>query len=308
MEEKPTRPKWPVLVIAVLVLLAFVGGLSLTLRVPVSAQTPREFWINAQPAQINTTGGVWDAWTYNGTVPGPTLRVRVGDLVKVHFTNNLPQMHSIHVHGLRYTIENDGSQAYPDSMPGPGQTYTYTYEATRPGLFYYHCHSSDGATISYHIQKGLYGAIIVYPADQWPPDTTNEFVQFFGEAPLTAGGIAYHINGQQGSEHVLYDLITQNGYAQTVQTLKGLGFPVVAVGAELTFYIVAIGDQTHSWHMHGGSPVFVKGEPVEGDVIPMVPGSATIAKVRVTNPGIWLIHCHVVFHADMGMVTLVIAE
>ena len=60
--------------------------------------------------------------------------------------------------------------------------------------------------------------------------------------------------------------------------------------------------------MHGGSPVFVNGGPVEGDVVPLGSGSAATAKVRVTNPGIWLIHCHVVTHADAGMVTLILAE
>jgi FtsP/CotA-like multicopper oxidase with cupredoxin domain len=250
---------------------------------------------------------VWDAWTYNGTVPGPALRVRVGDLVKVHFTNNLNERHSIHVHGLRYTIENDGSQAYPASMPGPGQTYTYTYEATRPGLFYYHCHSSDGASISYHILKGLYGAIIVYAADQWPPDPSSELVQFFAEAPLDPGE-AFVINGAQAFEHDLWDLIDLQGYAGAVNALKGLGVPVFPVGVELTFYLIGIGNQYHSWHMHGGNPVYVNGEPADGDVVPLGPGSVATAKVRLTNPGIWLIHCHLVFHADAGMVTLVIAE
>lgn len=288
--------------LVILAILAFVYPVAR----PAEAQNIREFFFTAQPATIQVAAGVtWNAWTFNGTVPGPTLRVRVGDTVRIHFTNNLDLRHSIHLHGLRYTIENDGSQAYPASMPGPGQSYTYTYEATRPGLFYYHCHSSDGNhPISYHIQNGLFGAIIVYPADQWPPDTTYEFVQLFGEAP----GVGYHINGQQAREHDLQALVESQGYAGAFQTLRGLGVPVVPVGADLTFYIVAVGDQVHSWHMHGGSPVYVNGQPVEGDVIPLVPGTAAVARVRVTNPGIWLIHCHVVFHADSGMVTLILAE
>jgi len=288
--------------LVILAILALVYPFAPTVR----AQNIREFFLAAQPATIDVSPGVtWNAWTYNGTVPGPTLRVRVGDLVRIHFTNNLDLQHSIHVHGLRYTIENDGSQAYPASMPGPGESYTYTYEATRPGLFYYHCHSSDGnRTISYHIQQGLYGAIIVYPADEWPPTTTYEFVQFFGEAP----GVGYHINGKQASEHDLQDLVETQGYDGAFQTLKAAGVPTVPVGTDLTFYLVGIGDQYHSWHMHGGSPVFVGGEPVEGDVVPLGPGTAAIARVRVTNPGIWLIHCHVVIHADLGMVTLILAE
>lgn len=135
------------LLTAVIVLLAIVGTYVLTARPSVRGQNLREFSLVAKAATITVASGVaWNAWTYNGTVPGPTLRVRVGDLVQIHFTNELNFVHSVHVHGLRYSIESDGSQAYPASMPGPGQSYTYTYEATRPGLFYYHCHSSDGAT------------------------------------------------------------------------------------------------------------------------------------------------------------------
>jgi len=286
-------------------------GWSLGTAPSASGQTPREFWLSVEPADIEIAPGVvWHAWTYNGTVPGPTLRVRVGDVVRVHLTNNHNLTHSLHVHGLRYTIENDGSQAYPASMPAPGETYTYEFEATRPGLFYYHCHSSDGYMISTHILQGLYGAIIVYQADQWPPDPTYEFVQFFSEVDLNLDGSpdAYLINDRQAFEHDLQDLVETQGYDGAVQTLKSAGFPVVPVGQELTFYMIGIGNLYHSWHLHGGSPVYVNGQIVEGDVIPIGGGTVATAKVTIMNPGIWLIHCHVVVHADLGMVTLIIAE
>jgi len=312
-ETQERRPrKFPVATVAVLLMLALLGEYVVLMGPPrgtVTAQGQREFWLTAKAAQITLpSGDVWDAWTYNGSVPGPVLRVRVGDLVTIHLTNELPLRHSIHLHGLRYNISSDGSQAYPDSMPAQGQTWDYHFEATRPGLFYYHCHSSDGGhPINYHMLKGLYGAIIVYPADQWPPQTRYEFVQFFGEAMMDPG-IAYVINGTQAYEQTVWDLINTQGYPQAVQTLKGAGYRVVPVGQPLTFYLVGIGNDYHSWHIHGGNPVYVRGEPVEGDVVALGPGSAAIATVTLTNAGIWLIHCHLVAHADAGMVTLVIAE
>jgi FtsP/CotA-like multicopper oxidase with cupredoxin domain len=102
--------------------------------------------------------------------------------------------------------------------------------------------------------------------------------------------------------------VTTRGYAQAVQDLKAAGVPTVPVGQELTFYIISVGNEYHSWHMHGGSPVFVNGREVEGDVVPLGSGSAATVRLRVMNPGIWLIHCHLVLHADLGMVTMVIAE
>jgi FtsP/CotA-like multicopper oxidase with cupredoxin domain len=308
MVPSRVRTSWPVIAVALTLVALLIAAVVLPVAPPARAQGVQEFWLGAQAAQITLTGGVvWNAWTYNGTVPGPTLRVRVGDTVRIHFTNNLDRIHSIHAHGLRYTIESDGSQAYPDSMPGPGETYTYTFEATRPGLFYYHCHSSDRGTISQHILQGLYGAIIVYSADAWPPDTRHEFVQFFAEAP-TLPSLSYVINGAQASEHALWDLVDTQGYPGALQTLKGAGISVVPVSQELTFYLIGIGNEYHSWHMHGGNPVYVNGQVVEGDVIALGPGSVATAKIRLANPGIWLIHCHLVFHADLGMVTLMIAE
>ncbi|HKZ89508.1 MAG TPA: multicopper oxidase domain-containing protein [Thermoplasmata archaeon] len=299
------------LIVSTLLVAVSVAYLGQTWLPSVRAQTVREFSLTIEPASIEIAPGLtWQAWTYNGTVPGPTLRMRVGDLVRIHLTNNHNLTHSLHLHGLRYNISSDGSQAFPDSMPGPGETYTYEFEATRPGLFYYHCHSSDAFPIHTHILQGLYGAIVVYPADQWPPDPTYEFVEFFGEVDLNLDGLAetYVINGKQAYEHDLQDLIETQGYDTAVQTLKSLGLPVVPVGQELTFYLVGIGDQYHSWHLHGGNPVYVNGAPAEGDVVALGSGSAAIAKVRFANPGIWLIHCHVVVHADLGMVTLLIAE
>ena len=287
------------------------AGWAFLAAVPARAQAVREFFLGVEPKDIEIAPGVtWNAWTYNGTVPGPTLRVRVGDVVRVHLTNNHNLTHSLHVHGLRYAIESDGSQAYPDSMPGPGETYTYEFEATRPGLFYYHCHSSDQYAINAHILQGLYGAIVVYPADRWPPDTRYEFVEFFSEVDLNLDGRrdAFVINDRQAFEHDLQDLVETQGFDGAVQTLKALGVPTVPVGVDLRFYLIGIGNEYHSWHMHGGSPVYVNGEAVEGDVVPLGSGTAAVATVRVANPGIWLIHCHVVVHADLGMVTLIIAE
>ncbi len=110
---------------------------------------------------------VWHAWTYNGTVPGPTSYALVGDTIIVTVYNHLDLIHSFHTHLVNYNFSSDGSQANviagigAGSMIAPGQNYTYYFNATYAGIFYYHCHSSDKFPISYHIAQGFYGVIMV---------------------------------------------------------------------------------------------------------------------------------------------------
>ncbi|MDO8613123.1 MAG: multicopper oxidase domain-containing protein, partial [Dehalococcoidia bacterium] len=144
------------------------------------AQTIREYNLEVVPADIDYGGGnVWHAWTYKladapaGTVPGPTLTVTVGEKLRVNVKNNLDIVHSFHTHIANYDMESDGSQANIISGKGagamipPGGEWTYEFDPTEPGIFYYHCHSADGGLmISQHIRQGLYGAIIVKAPDE----------------------------------------------------------------------------------------------------------------------------------------------
>jgi len=140
-----------------------------------------------QAATINLgTRTSWDAWAFNGTMPGPTLRARVGDIIRVHVKNNLDLVHSLHSHLGLYPLASDGSQVNVIANVGPGAMiplggeYTYEFQVTNPGIFYYHCHSADGnLRIVDHILQGLYGAIIVYGSEEKPPE--REYVIFMSE-------------------------------------------------------------------------------------------------------------------------------
>jgi FtsP/CotA-like multicopper oxidase with cupredoxin domain len=121
-------------------------------------RTLREFNIVAQDKEIQIAPGLmFPAWTYNGRVPGPTLRVSEGDHVRITFTNAGSHTHTMHFHGIH--------SARMDGVPGageaaPGETFVYEFDAYPFGCHLYHCHSIP---LKRHIHKGLYGAFIVDP-------------------------------------------------------------------------------------------------------------------------------------------------
>ena len=115
--------------------------------------------------EIEIAPGVFfPAWSYNGRVPGPTLRATEGDVVRVRFANGGSHRHSMHFHGIH--------SARMDGVPGagdiaPGETFVYEFEARPFGCHLYHCHSLP---LKRHIHKGLYGAFIIDPDPERHPE------------------------------------------------------------------------------------------------------------------------------------------
>lgn len=112
----------------------------------------------ARPAlqDLNGDGSMERVWTFNGSTPGPEIRVRVGDTVAVRFKNRLPVPSSIHWHGVEVNNFSDGSQVSQNEVP-PGGGYRYRFKVTRPGVYWYHPHIKP----SNQVFKGLYGPLIV---------------------------------------------------------------------------------------------------------------------------------------------------
>ncbi len=128
-------------------------------------RTLREFEIISEDKEIEIAPGLmFPAWTYNGRVPGPTLRVTEGDRVRVRFQNNGSHPHSIHFHGIH--------PARMDGVPGagsipPGGGFIYEFDALPFGCHLYHCHT---VPLKRHIHKGLYGAFIIDPDPKKRPE------------------------------------------------------------------------------------------------------------------------------------------
>jgi FtsP/CotA-like multicopper oxidase with cupredoxin domain len=106
-------------------------------------------------------GKIVHAWTYDGGLPGPLIRARVGDRIIVHFTNDLPESTTIHWHGMRIPIEMDGVPDISQPPVQPGEAFTYDFVARDAGLFWYHPHVMSAAQVGF----GLYGALLIEDPD-----------------------------------------------------------------------------------------------------------------------------------------------
>lgn len=125
-------------------------------------RTLREYQIVAADREIEIAPGVlFPAWTYNGHVPGPTIRCTEGDRLKIRFVNGSAHPHTIHFHGI-HPSNMDGAMEIVE----PGGVFTYEFDADPFGVHLYHCHVPP---FKRHIHRGLYGMFIVDPPTPRPP-------------------------------------------------------------------------------------------------------------------------------------------
>src|SRR5439155_9145678 len=117
-----------------------------------------ETTIIADEATVDVGNGVTaHAFTFNGTIPGPTFHLKVGDEVIVHYENHLALPSAIHWHGVELSNGMDGTP-FTQNMVQPGGTFLYKFKVTRPGMFWYHPHHHTSTNQVFH---GLYGLIVV---------------------------------------------------------------------------------------------------------------------------------------------------
>jgi FtsP/CotA-like multicopper oxidase with cupredoxin domain len=118
--------------------------------------------LTAGPSRVEMVPGKpTTAWAYNGTVPGPTIELREGDTVTIHFHNKLAQTTTVHWHGLHIPAGADGSPLDP-VLPGASRDYTFKIPAGTAGTYWYHPHPD--MTTTEQVARGLYGALVVRPA------------------------------------------------------------------------------------------------------------------------------------------------
>lgn len=133
---------------------------------PTELLTGNEFTLTAKKANLQVNDQVTkEVWTFNGSVPGPQLRVKLGEKIKVTLKNDLAEPVAIHWHGLPVPFQMDGIPGMTMNAVQPGGTYTYEFTASVPGTYWYHSHQ-DSVN---QLDRGLYGTFVV-EADEPKPD------------------------------------------------------------------------------------------------------------------------------------------
>jgi FtsP/CotA-like multicopper oxidase with cupredoxin domain len=139
----------------------------------------------AKLAEVEVAPGLKvKAWTYDGGLPGPLIRAKVGDRVVVHFTNQLHEETTIHWHGIRVPIEMDGVPNISQPPVKTGETFTYDFVVPDAGLYWYHPHVMSAAQVGF----GLYGALQV--------DDPNDGVGIADELTLVLSDIGFDKRGE----------------------------------------------------------------------------------------------------------------
>ncbi|MFQ5678033.1 MAG: multicopper oxidase domain-containing protein [Gemmatimonadota bacterium] len=243
-------------------------------------RTVREFQMVALDREIEVAPGVWfPAYTYNGQVPGPTIRCTEGDLLRVHFVNAGSHPHTIHFHGT-HPPEMDGLEPVVE----PGEKFTYEFEAKPFGLHLYHCHTLP---LKRHIHRGLYGAFIVDPAEGRPP--ARELV-------MVMNGFDTNFD----EENEVYAVNTAAFYYQTHPIRVGVGEPVRIYLVNITEF-----DPVNSLHLHAGMfRVYRTGTRTDQyeltDTVMLCQGERHILEMELEHPGLHLFHAHQSEFAELG--------
>jgi FtsP/CotA-like multicopper oxidase with cupredoxin domain len=168
------------------------GGTSVADLVAAPGPQPvREFTLTAQDAVIDGR----PAETYDGTVPGPELRVTQGDRVRVTLVNRLAVATTVHWHGVRVPNAMDGVAGMTQDAVAPGASFTYEFVATDPGTYWYHSHQNTGA----QLPAGLFGALVVEPPGGHVPEDVDRTVLLHNSSG-DRGRIA--VDGAVGDLHV----------------------------------------------------------------------------------------------------------
>lgn len=271
----------------------------------------REFTLTASEFDWEIQPGtVVRAWGYNGSVPGPEIRVKEGDLVRVTLQNELPVATTIHWHGVMVPPAMDGPAGLNQAPVEPGETFVYEFVAKPAGTRMYHSHTD----VVNQIQLGLYGAFIVEPAE-----TTTEYDQEYTYTiaewdlemtPRVAQGL--DPRGPRDSQlrggELGADLFLMNGHTHEA-------IPPIDVneGDKVLIRLINMGNMGHPVHLHGhlfkivatdGNPV-PEAAQLTKDTVWIAPGERYDIELVADNPGIWMVHCHIENHAANGMMTLI---
>lgn len=239
-------------------------------------------------------GKVVEGIAYNGQIPGPTIKVDVGDRVRIVIDNQLDEITSWHPHGVRnHPIEADGVGFVTQDPIKPGETWSAEFVVDELSVGMYHGHDMG----VHQVPNGLVGAFLV---GQVPVPEGLEVVDEVSMVLNDAGNIGYSLNGKSFPATSPY--VLEQGQAMLVHYMHE-------------------GQMNHPMHLHGNRQLVLAkdGFPLESpyyvDTLDIAPGERYTVLVEAENVGTWVWHCHILNHVEksdgsmFGMLTaLVVTE
>jgi nitrite reductase (NO-forming) len=281
------------------------------LPAPVGKREPQTVRVDLLSAEVEgrlAEGTTFGYWTFNGKVPGPFIRVRVGDTVDVHLKNSADSvmMHSVDFHAA--TGPGGGAAVL---QVGPGEEKSMTWKALVPGLYVYHCATP---MVAEHIANGMYGLILVEPEGGLPPVDREFYVmqgEIYTDEPFGKHGSQefsvekllderpeyFVFNGSVGAISKLHPLHANVG--ETVRIFFGVG------GPNFTSSFHVIGEIFDRVYLLGG----LESPPLQGiQTVSVPPGGAAIAEFKLQVPGNYTLVDHALARAEKGLVGILHVE
>ena len=254
------------------------------------------FTLEARPVRWEILPGTRvTAWTYNGVVPGPAIRVPSGQRVRVVVENDLPDDTTVHWHGVDVPNAMDGVPGVTQEPIRPGASFTYEFDAvpagrgSAGGTFLYHSHVDEDRQFG----LGLSGAFVIEP--KRPQGYDVERTVLVQE---------WNLNAATGQTRPAMEM---EGMLPNFFTLNGKSYPATETvtmrrGQRALFRLVGAGSLSHPMHLHGtdftvlakdGHPL---ASPFEADVIQVGSGERYDIAFTPDRPGKWVFHCHIGHH------------
>ncbi|MEJ0075021.1 MAG: copper-containing nitrite reductase [Alphaproteobacteria bacterium] len=278
---------------------------------PIGNRPPQTVHVDLNAVELEgrlAEGVTFGYWTFNGRVPGPMLRVRVGDTVDVRVKNSADStmIHSVDFHAA--TGPGGGAAA---TQVDPGAEKSFKFKALIPGLYVYHCATP---MVAHHIANGMYGLILVEPEGGLPAVDREFYVmqgEIYTEAPFGHRGSQefsvekllnerpeyFVFNGSVGALSKLHPLEAKVG--ETIRIFFGVG------GPNYTSSFHVIGEIFDRVYNLGG----VLSEPLHGVQTVTVPaGGAVITELKLDVPGNYILVDHALSRLERGLAGILHVE
>ena len=278
---------------------------------PIGPREPQIVRIDLETVEIEgqlADGTTYKYWTFNGKVPGPFFRVRVGDTIEVHLKNltNSTMAHSVDFHA----VTGPGGGAVMTQTP-PGEETSFTAKAISPGLYVYHCATP---MVAQHIANGMYGLILVEPEEGLPPVDREFYVmqgeiythEAFGSTGLLTENTQALLN--EDPEYLVFNGAVggltemkplQANVGETVRIFFGVGGP----NFTSSFHVIGeIFDRVYDQASLTSPPL----TNVQTTTVP--PGGATMVELRLEVPGNFILVDHALARLQRGLAGFLVIE